>query len=205
MTSTSLDRRTFIAGSSAVIATFLLSCEKKDGDADSGNQSTLDEPGAKQQPLKPTTFEVFAPEEVVTLGAILERLLPGVDEIGAPSAVELDVMYYIDGQLRLDHFSSLRDMMTRGMKFVEVAAKKYHQGSFHTRQPAAQDQILADFQNGAVKGLRFPQERFFNQLKAFALEGYWGSPKYGGNKDRQAWAWVEINPHCSHIYDRCVE
>lgn len=198
-----MNRRSFIAGSSAVVATFVLSCDKKPKPpAAEGDAATT---GDSLPSSKPTSFEIFGQEEVVTLAAILDRILPAVEEVGAPSAVELDVMYYIDGQLRLEHFAGLRQMMTRGIKFVDVAAQKFHGGSFHTRAPDIQDQILSEFQNDGVKALRFPQSRFFSQLKAFALEGYWGSPKYGGNKDRGAWAWVDINPHCSHIYDRCVE
>lgn len=190
-----LDRRTFVAGSSATIACFLLSCEKKPSP----------EPEAPSSDSPPNTMEVIDAEETITLAAILDRLLPEVDEIGAPSALDLDVMYYIDGQLREPHFAALRDLIKRGLKMVNVTAQKYHGGSFHTRTPSIQDSILSEFQSGRVKGLRFPQARFFSQLNAFALEGYWGKPSYGGNKDGKAWAWVDIHPHCSHIHDRCSE
>lgn len=189
-----LNRRSFVAGSSATVAVFLLSCEKKESQP---------ETPAPESP--PTTLEIIGPEEAITLAAVLDRLLPAVEEIGAPSAMDLNVMYYIDGQLREPDFASLRDLIKRGLRMVNATAQKYHGGSFHTRTPGLQDSVLSEFQHGGVKGLRFPQARFFSQLRAFALEGYWGQPKYGGNKDEQGWAWVDIHPHCSHIHDRCSE
>lgn len=147
----------------------------------------------------------FDPRERATVVAILERLLPQDAGSGAPSATQLRVAEFLDAQLALPHFRELHRMMRGGFDFVDKVASKRFGAPFVSLSVDGQNQVLSQFQTGAVKGLKFPQERFFETLRTFALEGYWSHPRYGGNFERGAWSWVAIHPHCNHMHGSCSE
>ncbi|MEZ4459098.1 MAG: gluconate 2-dehydrogenase subunit 3 family protein [bacterium] len=193
-----MKRRDFIkaSGSAALLCTsvHLGACEKKE----------TPPPQQVQQP--PPEWKFFVdPREREVANVALFRMLPADPESGAPSAHDLDVLRFVDEQLALPHFRDLHRMMHGGFDFLDRVSTKRFGGTFVSRTPEDQDKILAQFQMGLVNGLKFPQARFFETLRTFALEGYWGAPKYGGNKDKGAWSWVGINPHCSHIHGTCSE
>lgn len=193
-----MQRRAFIQGLAATCAIpWLAGC--KDPKKQPPSSTTQAEPA-------PHTWRFFIdPNERAVAAASLERLLPAEASVGAPSAQELHVLEFLDEQLTEPHFRELQRMMHGGFNFLDQLANKRFGGPFVSRSPEVQDQILAQFQTGSVKGMKFPQERFFETLRSFALEGYWGHPKYLGNYDKKAWTWVNINPHCKHIHGACTE
>lgn len=191
-------RRDFIKGSGAAavacVTVPLCGCDKK---------PTNDEPANTTAELTWVFF--MDPREREIANTAINRLLPDDLKSGAPSAQQLHVLQYMERQLVEPHFRDLHRMMHGGFDFLDKVAIKRYGGTFVTRTTEVQDTILSQFQVDGVSGLKFPQARFFETLQAFALEGYWGQPKYGGNFERRAWAWVSINPHCNHIHATCGE
>ncbi len=179
-----------------------------------GMTGCKDDPPAKpkadvgsDKPTKsaPFEFRFWTEHEREILTAIIIRLLPADAESGAPSGAVVGVLEFLDRQMREPHFKDLERMMRAGVDFTDRVARKFENGPFVQQPPEIQDKILSQFQMGSVPKLKFPQQRFFATLMSFALEGYWGMPKYGGNRDKQVWAWVDINPHCSHVHGSCSE
>ena len=193
----SIERRTFLVGSAATLTTLTLSaCKPK--------APSTSQPDAAAEPTPPPhTYGFYAPAEVITLDAVLGRIFPENDPTGAPSFREANVGPYIDSQLQLPDFRGLGRMMHGGMEFLQAVSTRRFGGTFDSRESSVQDEILGQFQTGAVKGLKFPQARWFATFHAFALEGYWGDPSYGGNRDRAVWKWVGINPKCSSVHGSC--
>ena len=114
---------------------------------------------------------------------------------------DLLAVFFIDAQLRQGHFKKLERMMRAGVKFLDAVAKRKHKAAtFAQLSPELQDDVLNDFRDAKVPKLKFPQRRFFLTLHTLGLEGYWGDPKYGGNREEQAWSWVSIDPHCPHMH-----
>ena len=191
-----MKRRTFVFASAATLTLPIVSCKpKKPTPTDAGSVGA--------PPPAPHDYQFFTTGEIVTLDAVLGRLFPIDDPSGAPSYRDANVGPYIDKQLVLPDFRGLERMMHGGMEFLQTVAVRRFGGTFDSRQPEVQDELLTQFQTGQVKGLQFPQARWFATFHAFALEGYWGDPKYGGNHDEGAWKWVAINPHCAHIHLAC--
>lgn len=190
-----MKRRTFLLAGAATLTLPVLSCEKKPKPA-APDASTADAP-------PPYEYQFFNPGEVVTLDAVLARLFPDGDPSGAPSFRDANVGPYIDGQLILPDFRGLERMMRGGFEFLQTVSARRFGGPFDSRPADIQDQILTQFQTGQVSGLKFPQARWFATFHAFALEGFWGDPKYGGNRDMRVWDWVKIHPHCAQIHQSC--
>ena len=175
-----LSRRAFLVGLGGVALT---GC-KKDAPAPA-RPAPPAKPPAKPQPpaAKPATSQ--GPAD--TLDHALERLVPG--------AAELQVRRYIDGQLGLPHFKNLGRMVTHGAKLLEKVARREGGGPFAGLDGATQDQLLARFQTGRIK-TKFPTAKWFSVVHTFALEGWLGDPKHGGNAGGQGWKGIGWEMQC---------
>ena len=56
-------------------------------------------------------------------------------------------------------------------------------GAFATLTPAQRDAVLTDIDNNQAPNLR----GFFNRVRRLTLEGMFGDPAYGGNKNFAGW------------------
>lgn len=151
-------------------------------------------------PAAPAAPRFFTAQELSIVVAAVARLLPQGDASGLPGGDRAGVAEFIDRQLALPSFAGLQRMMRAGVGFVDRTARRDHGGAFVAIRPDAQDAVLSAFQTGAVGGLRFPQARFFEQLLTFALEGYLGAPRHGGNRDAMVWRALGIDPRCHNMY-----
>lgn len=191
-----MKRRTFLISGAATLSLPVVGCKPSKQEPAARGTTTA-------APPQPHKYEFFNPGEVVTLDAVLARLFPVGDPSGAPSYIDANIGPYIDKQLMLPDFRGLERMMHGGMEFVQTVSVRRFGGSFDSRPPEVQDQVLTKFQTGQVSGLKFPQARWFAMFHAFALEGAWGDPKYGGNRDSRVWEWAGIHPHCAHMHLTC--
>lgn len=142
----------------------------------------------------------LAATEARTLEAALARLLPSGVPAGTPGAREAKVIDYLDRQLAEPHFRGFLQLVQRGAKLLEQVSVREAKGPFHSQSDAAQDEILARFQAGAISGSRYPTQRFFAVLHSFSLEGFLGHPQYGGNADRLVWRSLGLDPHCPNSH-----
>ncbi len=143
------------------------------------------------------SYQWLQPDEVPTLQAALNRILPRSGTYGFPGAEETQVIRYVDRQLSLPHFRGFARLTRHGLKFLDrVARKEKGAMRFHLLPPQQQDEVLSMFQTQSVPGLRFPSARFFEILWTFALEGYFGHPRHGGNAGRLAWNAIHFDPGC---------
>lgn len=192
-------RREFVAGlgvaGAALVATELSGCK--------GCERAPAEPVPSPQPkaVAATTegpgFRWLAPDEVPTMQAALDRILPASGDYGFPGAEETHVIRYVDGQLAEPHFAGFARLVRHGLKFLDrVARKEKGAMRFHLLPPAQQDEVLRMFQTQSVPGLKYPSARFFEILWTFALEGYFGHPRHGGNAGQLAWNAIHFDPGC---------
>ena len=118
-------------------------------------------------------------EHASLLAAVLERLIP-TDEHG-PGAREAGVARYVERSLGAEHREH-RDAYFRGLSAVQASAHARHGSAFELLGGADQDAILAESERaGAGAG-------FFELVRAHALEGMFGDPRWGGNAGLVGWA-----------------
>jgi gluconate 2-dehydrogenase gamma chain len=117
------------------------------------------------------------------LAAFVDRLIPK-DELG-PSASECDVPVYINRSLG-DYLASEKPAFIEGLEATDALARRTQNAAFVDLTPAQQDAVLTAIDNGSAEG--FPNARaFFNRARRLALEGMFGDPYYGGNKNFAGW------------------
>jgi gluconate 2-dehydrogenase gamma chain len=117
------------------------------------------------------------------LAAFVDRLIPK-DELG-PSASESDVPVYIDRALG-DYLAGEKPAFIEGLEATDAFARRSQGAAFVDLPADKQDAVLMAMDNGTAEG--FPNARaFFNRARRLAMEGMFGDPHYGGNKNFAGW------------------
>jgi len=125
----------------------------------------------------------FAPAQRRMLEAFIDRLIPK-DELG-PGAVECGVANYIDRALA-DFLAAEKAAFLEGLEATDAFARRTHDHPFAELPPDKQDEVLTALDNDTATG--FPNARvFFGRVRRLTLEGMFGDPYYGGNKNFAGW------------------
>lgn len=121
--------------------------------------------------------------ELKTLEAFIDRLCPQ-DENG-PGAVEMGAATYIDRALA-GALAAEKNAFAEGLASVEAFARSAHNAAFTDLAPEQRDELLTAMDTGTAAGS--PNARnFFNRVRRLTLEGMFGDPYYGGNKNFGGW------------------
>jgi gluconate 2-dehydrogenase gamma chain len=117
------------------------------------------------------------------LAAFVDRLIPK-DELG-PGASESGVPEYINRSLG-DFLASEKPAFIEGLEGTDALARRTQNAAFVDLSPERQDAVLTVMENGSAEG--FPNARaFFNRARRLTLEGMFGDPYYGGNRNFAGW------------------
>jgi gluconate 2-dehydrogenase gamma chain len=117
------------------------------------------------------------------LAAFVDRIIPK-DELG-PSASECDVPIYINRSLG-DYLAGEKTAFIEGLEATDAFARRSQTRPFIELTPEKQDAVLTAMESGSAEG--FPNARgFFNRARRLTMEGMFGDPYYGGNKNFAGW------------------
>jgi len=135
-----------------------------------------------------TSWRFFTAEEARTVEAISERIIPADQDPGAAWA---GVVRYIDRQLA-GHFNfrRFRELYRQGLAGVDQTSAAMFQARFVGLGAARQDEILKALQKGEAPGeiwKRVPARQFFDAVLNHTMQGYYGDPRHGGNREGVAW------------------
>ena len=196
-------RRSFLAAASSLAFTAPLMAREYTGRV----------PWEPKQAIPPDAFDPEArfltDEERQFLTAAVDRLIPA-DEF--PSASELGAVDFIDGQLagpygRGDIYYMegpfLDGLPTQGYQ-AQAPALLYRQAiadirqgladagqpDFVDLQPEQQDELLVNLSEGRGELEHTDGKTFFDTLWQNTLEGYFGDPVHGGNRNMEAWRMI---------------
>ena len=130
-----------------------------------------------------TPATALTPTQRKTLEAFVDRLVPK-DELG-PGAVECGAANYIDVQLA-GYLAPEKDTLVAGLAAVDAYARSAHGASLAELPADQRDAVLTALENGSATSV--PNSRaFFNRIRRLTLEGMFGDPYYGGNKNFAGW------------------
>ena len=124
-------------------------------------------------------YRFLTAEEATLLGACCDRIIP---PDSAPGARQAHVVHFIDLQLTRKYKAwqpAYRDGLARlkAAKFAELPAGQ-------------QTALLEAWERGEPE-----QRRFFEMVLAHTMQGYYGSPRHGGNRDGASWRMLGVpNP-----------
>ena len=117
--------------------------------------------------------------------ALAARIFPTTD---TPGAVEAGAVFYIDRALA-GPYAHLRSRYTRALRALDKDAQGKFGAAFVKLSGEQQDSLLGDLESGNIAALPDGAE-FFELLRSHVLEGVFGEPIYGGNRDMVGWKLV---------------
>jgi hypothetical protein len=131
------------------------------------------------------SLRALTPKQAQLVEAIAGRIFPTTE---TPGAVEAGAVYYIDRALAgpYQHFVGT---YRRGLRAIEKHSKSEFGHSFVELPEERRDAVLSDLEAGKLKDLHHGAE-FFDLLRCHILEGVFGEPSYGGNREMIGWRLV---------------
>lgn len=129
-------------------------------------------------------YATLTAAEAAILEALVARLIPA--DGNGPGALEAGASRYIDSALG-SALAAQRPAYTAGLAAIEAYAQASAGGSFEALPPERQDELIGDLEQGRVPGLVPSSTAFFELLLNHTLEGTFGDPHYGGNRDFLGW------------------
>ena len=127
-----------------------------------------------------TQFAWFHPDTASEIKAIAAQIIPDDDTPGADGA---GVIWFIDGALA-GYDQDKRDLYIQGLKEAQVRRLELFPGSTSIASLSSDQQVQL---LNAIESTEF-----FQQVRQHTILGFFGHPKYGGNRDRAGWKLIGV-------------
>jgi len=124
---------------------------------------------------RPSQWEFLSERDAGTLKAICDQIIPADD---FPSASQAGVVEFIDRQL-VRHFRRHRSAYREGLERADSLSRKRFGGELARVTTARQLEI--------VRAIEQQDRMFFELVRGHTLDGYYGTPRHGGNRDAVSW------------------
>lgn len=129
----------------------------------------------------------FAPQQIATLCAAFNRLIPA-DEF--PGAWDNGAGDYLAAQFSRDLAAHI-ELYRAGLDSLNAEAQTRHAQDFAVLNEVAQDEILETIERGEVQ-THWPinARHFFEAMLNHSAEGYYADPGNGGNLEKASWQMI---------------
>ena len=209
MSSGKISRRGFLSGAAATGST-VVAVAANAHDYSGGvewHPGEANPPGPR--PIGAMRF--FTSDERSFIEAAIDRLIPADDW---PGAKDLGVANFLDDQLagsfgraevwymqgpwakgqKTQGYQSRLDparLYCAAIEAINAHCKEEFKGkAFFELSPQNQDDLLKGLENGDIKLKGVDAKTFFDLFLQNTVEGFFGDPVYGGNKDMTAWKMI---------------
>ena len=118
---------------------------------------------------KSSDWRFFTNEEAGLVDAIVEQIIPTDEWMGAKDA---GVTNYIDRQL-VGPLSRFQEKYRKGLEEIRISCRKIYDKPFEKLPWDEQTKFLKSIEKG----------EFFRLVRDHTMQGYYGSPRHGGNKN----------------------
>ncbi len=120
-------------------------------------------------------WEFFTEDEAATLTAICDQILPADD---FPSASQAGVLNYIDKQITR-HYCRHQRAYRQGLARANQLSQQQCDKTLATASSTEQLRV--------VTSLEQSDKAFFDLVRSHTFEGFYGSPRHGGNRNAVSW------------------
>lgn len=125
------------------------------------------------------------------LAAACDQIIPGDD---APGAAWAGVVNFIDRQL-CGPYRRVRDSYRQGIAGMDKSSRLLYGSNFVFLSPDKQVELLTIMEKGEAPQpawTRISSSEFFGMLVDHTMQGFYGDPRHGGNRDRASWKMVGL-------------
>jgi len=127
-------------------------------------------------------WRFFTLQEARTVEAVCAHIIPRDRD---PGAVEAGAAVFIDRQLA-GFYKPLRPAYRHGVAAINRESVRFAGRAFADLPAASQLDLLLRIE-------RSPETKpFFDLLVAHAMQGFYGDPRHGGNRERASWKMLGV-------------
>lgn len=142
--------------------------------------------------LEAQSFVVLNADQARLAAALADAVIP--PDPDWPGGAEAGVVAYIDRQLQgpLRRFAPLYRM---GLPALDATSLRLMAKSFLDLSAEERTVLLEKIEAGEAEGPEWPDfsaKVFFQKAVEHAMQGYYGSPEHGGNKDGVSWKMLGV-------------
>lgn len=134
----------------------------------------------------------FTQEEAKCIIAFCEQIIP--KDI-SPGATDAGVIFYIDRQLA-GVFNYDQDTYRNGIKILQAYCKVKYSKTFELLTSDDQIRIMKTMESNQLNETEWTKGKpaeFFNLILSHTMQGFYGSPIHGGNKDYMSFQMLKFD------------
>jgi len=142
-----------------------------------------------------STWRFLTDKEAIQLISIAEQFIPTDEDPGASDA---QVVNFFDKQL-LGYYTRHQETYRKGLKCLDSSAVKIFQKPFEDLGWDQQTRFMVSMEDGSLseedwEGIN--QKSFFRLMLEHTMQGFYGSPRHGGNCNYVSYKMMKIDyPH----------
>ena len=139
-----------------------------------------------------TQYRCFTNEEAGCLIALCEQVIPADRDVGATDA---GVIHFIDRQTQL-RFPKDLSTYQKGVAALQASCKRQYGKLFEQLNHADQIETMKTMERGNLPEefwAEISQQVFFNLVVSRAMQGFYGSPRHGGNKNYVSYRMLKLD------------
>jgi gluconate 2-dehydrogenase gamma chain len=140
-------------------------------------------------------WRFFTEKEAQTVIAFAEQIIP-VDQ--HPGATDARVINFIDKQL-VGPYTRFQELYRKGIPAIEQSSVRILRKPFHELEWDEQTHFMEQMESGNLPGEYWEdinQQSFFSMLLDHIMQGFYGSPRHGGNKNYVSYKMMKLDyPH----------
>jgi gluconate 2-dehydrogenase gamma chain len=130
---------------------------------------------------KTSTWEFLSDAHARTLAALCDQIIPTDD---FPSASQAGAVNYIDRQLAR-HYQKHQSAYRQGLDAANEMSRQHFGLGFADATAVQQLQVALVLEK--------EHRAFFDIVREHTMEGYYGSPRHGGNRDAVSWRMLGLD------------
>ncbi len=131
-------------------------------------------------------------QEAVLLDALVEQIIP-TDEF--PGGKDSGVTNFIDKQL-IGPYARFQESYRNGLLAIQKTCQAKFQKQFEALPWDEQTQFLKSMEAGKLEGGHWKKgfdRQFFGLVRNHSMQGFYGSPRHGGNKDNISYKMLKLD------------
>lgn len=137
-------------------------------------------------------YRFFTPEEANCIIAFCEQIIP---KDKSPGATDAGVIFYIDRQLS-GVFQYDQEAYRSGIKTIQAFCSRKYGKTFESIAPEDQIRLMGLMESNQLSETEWPKGKpadFFKLVCSHTMQGFYGSPIHGGNKDYMSFEMLRID------------
>ncbi len=139
-------------------------------------------------------WRFFTVEEAATLEAMCDQIVPADQD---PGAADAGAVNFIDRQL-MGHYKPHRQAYRTGIAAVNRTSRALHGAAFAELPVEKRVAVLTAMDKNQAPPDAWPDagaaKAFFDLVVTHTMQGFYGSPRHGGNREAVSWRMLGVPP-----------